>query len=529
MVASIRTFAAGKTTKLEDMRKYLLIIAAVLTTLTQLSAQKYDCLHLGDISKSTHERDVSHVFKSGMNDSGIDFDNLPRNARVMNQPHSEVKFKDVTLIKSGTLESMLGDDINDIDSLVVRGPINAADFHTIWSSSFYGRLTIANLEYAHIEDNRIPKNAFWYQSEQYTPGSEYIDCIILRRIMLPEGVVEIGEGAFCYAINLENVNFPSSLRTIKKRCFSDCISLNVNPLIIPEGVEEIGYMAFVNCKSLTGKVILPTTLKKINDCAFFSTKITECNFPDGLEEIGDGAFYATRLREAILPNSCQSFPGSDHFALNYELEKVRFPEGLKQIPGSFVDNCIVLKEFIIENPNTIEEIGDRAFWQCGALQGLPLFSNLKTIGTYGLYYCKGLKTISFPSSLETLGAESCIFWKNIEGIYCAAKIPPICINSELNPGYTPFGEYGSDFVNRTPQDTPVYVPVGSADLYRNAWGWNYFTNFIETNDFPSSGIDSVAIDGKEDTGDYYDLLGRKVETPTSGNIYIRNGKKYIIR
>ena len=424
MVASIRTFAAGKTTKLEDMRKYLLIIAAVLTTLTQLSAQKYDCLHLGDISKSTHERDVSHVFKSGMNDSGIDFDNLPRNARVMNQPHSEVKFKDVTLIKSGTLESMLGDDINDIDSLVVRGPINAADFHTIWSSSFYGRLTIANLEYAHIEDNRIPKNAFWYQSEQYTPGSEYIDCIILRRIMLPEGVVEIGEGAFCYAINLENVNFPSSLRTIKKRCFSDCISLNVNPLIIPEGVEEIGYMAFVNCKSLTGKVILPTTLKKINDCAFFSTKITECNFPDGLEEIGDGAFYATRLREAILPNSCQSFPGSDHFALNYELEKVRFPEGLKQIPGSFVDNCIVLKEFIIENPNTIEEIGDRAFWQCGALQGLPLFSNLKTIGTYGLYYCKGLKTISFPSSLETLGAESCIFWKNIEGIYCAAKIPP---------------------------------------------------------------------------------------------------------
>jgi len=26
MVASIRTFAAGKTTKLEDMRKYLLII-----------------------------------------------------------------------------------------------------------------------------------------------------------------------------------------------------------------------------------------------------------------------------------------------------------------------------------------------------------------------------------------------------------------------------------------------------------------------------------------------------------------------
>ena len=150
-------------------------------------------------------------------------------------------------------------------------------------------------------------------------------------------------------------------------------------------------MAFVNCKSLTGRVILPATLKKINDGAFFSTKITECNFPDGLDEIGDAAFYATRLKEAILPNSCQTFTGTDHFALNYELEKVRFPEGLSIIPESFVDNCIELTEFTM--PNSIVEIGDRAFWQCGKLQELKLSSNLKSIGLEGLYYCKGLETI----------------------------------------------------------------------------------------------------------------------------------------
>lgn len=119
--------------------------------------------------------------------------------------------------------------------------------------------------------------------------------------------------------------------------------------------------------------------------------------------------------------------------------------------------------------------------------------------------------------------------ENVKSIYCASKIPPVCIDSELNPGWTPFGNYGGDFVNRTPQDTPVYVPIGSADLYRNAWGWNYFTNFIETDNFPSSGIDSAVIDGKEDNGDYYDLLGRKAENPTSGNIYICNGKKILIK
>lgn len=496
-------------------------------TLTQLSAQKYDCVHLGDILKSSGDMNAI-LQKSNEYDVANNLDNLPRRARVINTTRSEKKYKDVTLSQSGTLASVLGDEINDIDSLVVRGPINTADIYTIWSSSFYGWLTVANLEYAHIEGNKLPKNAFWYQSEQYTPGAEYINCILLRRIILPEGLAEIGEGAFCYAINLEDINFPSSLRAIKKRCFSDCISLKVNPLIIPEGVEEIGYMAFVNCKSLTGRVILPTSLKKIKDGAFFSTKITECNFPEGLEEIGDGAFYATRLREVTLPNSCQSFPGGDHFALNYELEKVRFPEGLTVIPISFVENCIKLTEFIM--PNSIEVIERRAFWQCGALKELHISSNLKSIGTVGLYYCKGLKTISFPSTLETLGAESCENWKNIKSIYCAAKIPPVCIVSELNPGWTPFGKYGSDFVNRTHQDTPVYVPVGSADLYRNAWGWDYFTNFIETDNFPSAGIYNESINNNEKDRDapLYDLFGREVRDPQPGIIYIRSGEKILI-
>ncbi|MDE5882030.1 MAG: leucine-rich repeat domain-containing protein [Muribaculaceae bacterium] len=439
----------------------------------------------------------------------------------------EILYKDITLSAPGTLAFALSDEINAIDSLVVRGPINAEDFHTMWSGSFYGGLKVINLEYANIQDNKLPKNTFWHQSEQFTPDSEYIDCILLRRIILPEGLEEIGEGAFAYAINLEDVNFPSSLRTIKRRCFSDCISLNANPLVIPEGVEEIGYMSFANCKSLTGNIVLPKNLKIINAGAFFQSKITECSFPDGLEEIGDAAFYATCLKEAILPNSCQSLSGSDHFALNYELEKVRIPEGLKEIPESFVDNCIKLTEVIM--PNSIEVIGNRAFWQCEALKTLHLSSNLKSIGTEGLYYCKGLKTISFPSTLETLGAESCECWKNIESIYCASQIPPICINSEVNPGWTPFGKYGEDFENRTPQDTPIYVPVGSAELYRNAWGWNYFTNFIETDDFPSAGVFDALTTPTEQDAITYDLYGRKVETPVPGELYIINGKKIIFK
>ncbi len=503
----------------------IIVILISITTFIQLSAQEWKCLHLGDISKSLNENSDITVQDLGSCDDADNLMILPRNVRVKNNPfRSEVKFKDVSLIQSGSLATVLGDEINDIDSLVVRGSINGADIYTMWSSSFYGRLTVINLEYATIQDNKLPNNAFWYQSEQYTFGSDYINCIPLRRIILPEGLQEIGESAFCYPINLVDIYFPSSLREIKKRSFSDCISLNVNPLIIPKGVEEIGYMAFCNCKTLTGRVVLPSTIRRINGGAFFQSKITECNFPDGLEEIGDAAFYATRLKEAILPNSCQSFPGSTHFMLNYELEKVQFPEGVTTIPDSFVENCLKLKEFIM--PNSVEVIGHHAFWQCGALQELHLSSNLKSIETEGLYYCKGLKIINFPSTLETLGAESCEYWKRIEKIYCAAKIPPTCINSELNPGCTPFGEYDDDFVNRTPQDTPIYVPVGCADLYRNAWGWNYFTNFIEI-DF--SGIQDCLWEEDNSQKFIYDLQGRKVDSPIPNQLYIINGKISIVR
>jgi len=42
----------------------------------------------------------------------------------------------------------------------------------------------------------------------------------------------------------------------------------------------------------------------------------------------------------------------------------------------------------------------------------------------------------------------------------------------------------------------VYVPIGSGEKYRQAFGWNYFTNIIETDKFPT-GIVSPKMDNNE--------------------------------
>ena len=79
--------------------------------------------------------------------------------------------------------------------------------------------------------------------------------------------------------------------------------------------------------------------------------------------------------------------------------------------------------------------------------------------------------------------------------------PPFCEEDKANPGLGPFHGY-------TPNDIPVYVPIGSGEKYRQAFGWNYFTNIIETDKFPS-GIETPLMD---DAGKYkiYGRDGRLV-------------------
>lgn len=436
-------------------------------------------------------------------------------------------FKEVTVTAPGTLSDIIGSNINDIDSIVIKGTINDSDFNTLWSATFKGNLSVINLEGAAVENEIIPSRAFWHQDEQLQDdGTIYV--ISLRKIILPNQIKAIGDFAFSYAIHLESINIPSKLQNLGIYCFSDCKSLATSPVQLPEGLMDIPAMCFMNCESLD-EIKLPTTIKHIGEGAFYRAKIKYINLPDGLQSIGNAAFYSSDLEEVLIPGSCQNFSGTHQFALNHKLRKINLPYGVKVIPNCFVYNDINLSEFDI--PSTIEIIGADALSTCMVLPDVLLHEGLKEVKSNAFWYCSALKRLVLPSSLTYLGGASCQYLQSLEAIYCSALTPPICDEDPSNKGRNhTFGPISGQPGNlSTPNDIPVYVPVGTSHLYASAYGWNYFTNFIETDDFPSSGTDSVIIDGKEDSGNFYDLLGRKVEVPTPGNIYIRNGRKYIMR
>ena len=462
-------------------------------------------------------------------DSGIIKNARFRTKSVASRATDEIAYKDITLSAPGTLASMLGDEINEIDSLVVRGPINAEDFHTIWSSCFYGELTVANLEDATIENETIPSRAFWHQDEQLQDdGTIYV--ISLRKIILPNQIKTIGDFAFSYAIHLESINIPSELQNLGIYCFSDCKLLATSPIQLPEGLMDIPAMCFMNCESLD-EIKLPTTIKHIGEGAFYRAKIKYINLPDGLQSIGNAAFYSSDLEEVLIPGSCQNFSGTHQFALNHKLRKINLPYGVKVIPNCFVYNDINLSEFDI--PSTIEIIGADALSTCMVLSDVLLHEGLKEVKSNAFWYCSALKRLVLPSSLTYLGGASCQYLQSLEAIYCSALIPPICDEDPSNKGRNhTFGPISGQPGNLcTPNDIPVYVPVGTSHLYASAYGWNYFTNFIETDTFPSAGIYNITVNDNEKDSEapLYDLCGRKVENPQPGSIYIQSGKKILIK
>ena len=152
--------------------------------------------------------------------------------------------------------------------------------------------------------------------------------------------------------------------------------------------------------------------------------------------------------------------------------------------------------------------------------------NMADILGDNIYKIDSLEQIVFPATLKLLGQESFSYIPELKRIYCMATEPPVCEESTLNPGDTPFGDYEPVLHLSTHNDIPVYVPVGTADKYRNAWGWDHFTNIIETDNLPTA-IHDVTTERSDAKSSIYDLNGRKVTSPLKGQVYIKNGKKII--
>ena len=78
----------------------------------------------------------------------------------------------------------------------------------------------------------------------------------IQKIVLPDGIIKIGNNAFDGCVGLNDIEFPESLETINQYAFNDCTSLTT--ITIPAAVKLIGKYAFCN-SSLTSATLKSTS------------------------------------------------------------------------------------------------------------------------------------------------------------------------------------------------------------------------------------------------------------------------------
>ena len=139
--------------------------------------------------------------------------------------------------------------------------------------------------------------------------------------------------------------------------------------IIPEGVKEIGDGAFK--ETSIEEITMPNTVDKIGGIAFADCKnLKRVTLNEGLKEIGDGAFSETSIESITTPSTVERI-GEGAFSNCKNLKTVTLNEGLKEI-GIYALSNTSIEE--ITMPNTVNKIGEIAFDDCKKLKTVtPIF------------------------------------------------------------------------------------------------------------------------------------------------------------
>lgn len=112
------------------------------------------------------------------------------------------------------------------------------------------------------------------------------NCVDLERIIIPDTVIEIGDAAFNHCESLKNVKLSNNLSTIGKYVFYDCHKLT--EINLPENLISISDYAFCNAGLET--LIIPEGVREIGKAAFQYTDMEGIYLPITLDKIGEDVF-----------------------------------------------------------------------------------------------------------------------------------------------------------------------------------------------------------------------------------------------
>lgn len=174
----------------------------------------------------------------------------------------------------------------------------------------------------------------------------------------------------------------------------------------PYTVTAIGYSAFGSLSTPinVSSVFIPATVRSIGDSAFiYCDALTTVTFAENsqLKSIERAAFWGSeqvypKFKEIKIPDSVETI-GNGAFYDCRDLERITLPSALQTLsPVTFYD-CTALSE--VTFPASLKTIENSAFSGCRKLSEVELPASLTTIQSYVFDRCSALKTVFYDGSL----------------------------------------------------------------------------------------------------------------------------------
>lgn len=310
----------------------------------------------------------------------------------------------------------------------------------------------------------------------------------VKRVVLPEALETIEEGAFQNCEDLAEVVTNKSLRSIGSRAFWNDFALR--SFTFPQSIESVASDAFGYCTGLSKFVMasaneyykvvdnvllsadgtrlvcyaalrgesytLPTSVTKIEkDAAAGAVGLVTLTLPEGLKEIGESAFQgSSKLKKVHLPASLEIF-GPGAFMRCKSLEEYSVATGNthyavqgKTLYSADLKTLVAYPEALsplAAIPAQVTAIAARAFQRNESLTEVILPANLKELDDFAFYHCANLRKV--------------------------VALMPEPVSADYT-GESPFGEINLKLVT-------LVVPVGSANNYKKAAMWSDFGTIME--------------------------------------------------
>ena len=233
----------------------------------------------------------------------------------------------------------------------------------------------------------------------------------IKKIVIENGVTNIGNSAFYDCFNLASISIPNSVTRIGSNAFNGTKWYNEQPEgLVYAGLVLYKYKGYMSPRT---NIVIKEGTKGITASAFSNCPLSSVTIPNSVTSIGSSAFYGcSGLTTITIPNSVTSIE-SGVFSCS-GLISITIPNSVTSIGGSAFHDCYDLASISI--PNSVTSIGDAAFGYCPSLTSITIPNSVTSIGDYAFKECFNLNSITIPKSVTSIGRfvfSSCSSLKSI--------------------------------------------------------------------------------------------------------------------